>query len=68
MSEADRLFEELEYEKWIDSRNITHFIHKKKEKDFTFMNGNCYSIKRPTKKRTNSNKYEMPRIGGVINE
>lgn len=50
MSEADRLFEELGYEKWIDSRNIIHFIHKKKEKDFTFMNGNCYSIKRPTQK------------------
>lgn len=50
MSEADKMFEELGYEKWIDSRNITHFIHKKKKKDFTFMNGNCYSIKRPTKK------------------
>ena len=50
MSEADKMFEELGYEKWIDSRNIIHFIHKKKEKDFTFMNGNCYSIKRPTQK------------------
>lgn len=47
---ADEMFEELGYEKWIDSRGITHFIHKKKDKDFTFMNRNCYSIKRPTKK------------------
>lgn len=46
---ADEMFEKLGYEKWIDSRGITHFIHKKKDKDFTFMEGNCYSIKRPTK-------------------
>lgn len=46
---ADEMFEELGYKKWIDGRNIIHFIHKKKEKDFTFMKGNCYSIKRPTK-------------------
>lgn len=49
MSEADDIFEGLGYEKWIDSRGITHFIHKKKDKDFTFMEGNCYSIKRATK-------------------
>lgn len=49
MSEADKLFEELGYEKWIDSRGIIHFIHNKKDKDFTFMDNNCYSIKRPTK-------------------
>ena len=49
MSKADKMFEELGYEKWIDSDGRIHYIHTKKEKDFTFMNNNCYSIKRPTK-------------------
>ena len=33
MSEADKMFEELGYEKWIDSRNVTNFILKKKGKE-----------------------------------
>ena len=65
MSEADKMFEELGYEKWIDSRNITHFIHKKKEKDFTFMNGNCYSIKRPTKKEQIAINKKVEELGWI---
>ena len=44
MKTADEMFKELGYEKWIDNRNIIHFIHKKKDKDFTFMNCNSYIL------------------------
>ena len=62
---ADEMFEKLGYEKWIDSRGITHFIHKKKDKDFTFMKGNCYSIKRPTKEEQIAINKKVKELGGL---
>ena len=60
---ADEMFEELGYKKWIDSRGITHFIHKKKDKDFTFMERNCYSIKRPTKEEQIAINKKVKEVG-----
>ena len=65
---ADEMFEELGYEKWIDSRNVTHFIHKKKEKDFTFMDGTCYSIKRPTQKEQIAINMKCKELEGRLND
>lgn len=65
MKTADEMFEKLGYEKWIDNRNIIHFIHKKKDKDFTFMNGNCYSVKRPTKLEQQAINKKVEELGWI---
>lgn len=63
MSKADEMFEKLGYEKWIDNANRIHYIHKKKEKDFTFMDNNCYSIKRPTKAEQEAINEKVKELG-----
>ncbi len=49
MSKADEMFEELGYEIIDLHDGRIHYSHKKKDKEFTFMCNNCYSVKRPTK-------------------
>lgn len=49
MSKADKMFEEIGYKKWVDKDGHIHYIHNKKDKEFTFMLNDCYSTKRPTK-------------------
>ena len=63
---ADEMFEELGYER--TERNDKgeykiDYYNKKKDKEFTFMYKNCYSIKRPTKDEQSAINKKIEELG-----